>query len=267
MNPVWTRWVAVLAGVLTCLATAGLGRWQLQRADDKLAAAALMQRRAAEPAWTAADWPCAAAGAQPAANLPVDRTARLSGRWLSHRTVFLDNRPMDGSSGFIVLTPLRLSQGPCQGQVVLVQRGWVPRDVRDRQRVPEWQDTDAEVSVPGRVAQQPSRTYAIGDEALPDARLHRVIRQNADAAFWQAWLGQAPLAGALLQTDDERPSGVALLRHWTAPDAGVGKHQAYAAQWFALSAIAAGLTLWFQFLRPLYRARARALAQPDPSRP
>jgi len=263
MNPVCTRWVAVLAGVLTCLATAGLGRWQLQRADEKLSAATLMQRRAAEPAWTSADWPCASVAGQASADLPIDRTARLRGRWLGHRTVFLDNRPMDGSSGFIVLTPLRLSQGPCQGQVLLVQRGWVPRDVRDRQRLPEWQDADTEVSVPGRVAPQPSRTYAIGDEAPPDAGQHRVIRQNADAAFWQAWLGQAPLAGALLQTDDEQPTGVALLRHWTAPDAGVGKHQAYAAQWFALSAIAAGLTLWFQFLRP----RARALAHPDPSRP
>jgi len=261
MNPVCARWVAVLAGVLTCLGTASLGRWQLQRADDKMAAAALMQRRAAEPPWTAADWPCASADTPPVADLPVDRTARLSGRWLSHRTVFLDNRPMDGGSGFIVLTPLRLSQGPCQGQLLLVQRGWVPRDVLDRQRLPDWQDTDAEVSVPGRVALQPSRTYAIGDEAVPDAKLRRVIRQNADAAFWQAWLGQAPLAGALLQTDDEKPAGVALRRHWMAPDAGVGKHQAYASQWFALSAIAAGLTLWFQFLRP------RALAHPDPTRP
>lgn len=263
MNPVCTRWVAVMAGVFTCLATAGLGRWQLQRADEKLSAAAQMQRRAAEPVWTAADWPCASAGGHSAADLPVDRPARLRGRWLSHRTVFLDNRPMDGASGFVVLTPLRLSQGPCQGQLLLVQRGWVPRDVRDRQRLPEWQDADAEVSVPGRVAQQPSRTYAIGDEALPDVRLRRVIRQNVDVAFWQAWLGQAPLAGALLQTDDEQPARVVLQRHWTAPDAGVGKHRAYAAQWFALSAIAAGLTLWFQFLRP----RARALAHPDPSRP
>ena len=185
----------------------------------------------------------------------------MTGHWVGDRTVFLDNRPMNGGSGFTVLTPLRLSEGPCRGQMLVVQRGWVPRDVRDRQRLPEWEDTRAEVSVPGRVAQQASRTYAIGAEGPPDASRGRVIRQNADEAFWQSWLGQAPLAGVLLQTDDEQPGGVALLRHWTAPDAGVGKHQAYAAQWFALSAIAAGLTLWFQFLGP--RARAR----PDPSCP
>jgi surfeit locus 1 family protein len=258
MNPVLSRWLAVMAGVATMSATLALGRWQLQRADDKLAAAALMQRRALEPAWSSAEWPCQVpAGAAAGHALPVERVARLTGYWLGERTVFLDNRPMAGASGFIVLTPLRLSQGPCQGQVVLVQRGWAPRDARDRQRVPRWQDTEAEVSVSGRVAQQPSRTYAIGDEPLPPAGKQPALRQNVDAAFWRAWLGQAPLAGTLLQTDDERPVSVPLRRDWAAPDVGVGKHQAYAAQWFALAAIAGGLTLWFQFIRPrAYRLRS-----------
>lgn len=259
MNPVCSRWLAVLAGVATVGVTLALGQWQMQRADDKLAAAALMQRRAQEPAWSGADWPCRASQAQaeaqaqtelPAPELPIERMARLSGHWLAERTVFLDNRPMAGTSGFIVLTPLRLSQGPCRGLVVLVQRGWVPRDVRDRQRVPQWREVEAEVSVPGRVALQPSRTYAIGDEPLPASGKQAVLRQNVDAAFWQAWLGQAPLAGTLLQTEDEQPVGLPLRRDWVAPDAGVGKHHAYAAQWFALAAIAAGLTLWFQFIRP-----------------
>lgn len=253
MNPVCSRWLAVLAGVTTVGVTLALGQWQMQRGDAKLAAAALLQRRAQEPAWSNADWPCRAAQApSPPAppELAVERMARLRGHWLAERTVFLDNRPMAGTSGFVVLTPLRLSQGPCQGQVVLVQRGWVPRDVRDRQRVPQWREVEAEVSVPGRVAQQPSRTYAIGDEPSPTAGTQPLLRQNVDAAFWQAWLGQAPLAGTLLQTEDEQPVGVSLRRDWAAPDAGVGKHHAYAAQWFALAAIAAGLTLWFQFIRP-----------------
>lgn len=286
MNPVIMRWVAISAGVLTCAGTLALGRWQLQRADEKLAAAALLQQRSMEPAWRDADWPCAvrasalAAGRMPAAptaaptathgpssdELPVQRPAQLQGRWLRDRTVFLDNRPMEGRTGFIVLTPLRLSEGPCRGELVLVQRGWAPRDGIDRQKLPTWQDTPAEVRVSGRVAQQPSRTYAVGEEAMPPPGQTRVIRQNVDAAFWSAWLGQAPLAGALLQTDDahavdgpeDEPH---LLRHWAPPDLGVGKHQAYAAQWFALAALAAGLTLWFQFIRP------RQPFRPEPSRP
>lgn len=272
------------AGVLTCASTLALGRWQLQRADEKLAAAALLQQRAMEPAWRDGDWPCAGAAVastpenvrmraksaathEPsAAELPVQRPARLQGHWLSHRTVFLDNRPMDGRTGFIVLTPLRLSEGPCRGQLVLVQRGWAPRDGIDRQKLPTWQDSEAAVWVTGRVAQQPSRTYAVGEEAMPDPGQTRLIRQNVDAAFWAAWLGQAPLAGALLQTDDAQVGGApvdgpSLLRHWAAPDLGVGKHQAYAAQWFALAALAAGLTLWFQVVRP------RKLLRSEPPRP
>lgn len=263
MNPVIKRWVAILAGVLTCASTLALGRWQLQRADEKLASAALLQRRSMESPWRNADWPCS--GAVPAA-LPVQRPARLQGHWLSHRTVFLDNRPMDGRTGFIVLTPLRLSQGPCRGEVVLVQRGWTPRDGIDRQKLPTWQDLAAEVWVSGRVAQQPSRTYVVGEEAAPQPGATRVIRQNVDASFWTAWLGQAPLAGALLQTDDVPVGevvgdGAALLRHWAAPDLGAGKHQAYAAQWFALAALAAGLTLWFQVIRP------QKLRRSEPTRP
>ena len=171
---------------------------------------------------------------------------------------------MDGVPGFDVVTPLRLGTGPCAGRVVLVQRGWVPRDARDRQRVPQWQDSATEVEVPGRVVMQLSRTYALGLEPMPAEGQRRPIRQNADAAFWQAWLGQAPLPGALLQTDGEAPAGTSLRRHWAAPDVGVGKHQAYAAQWFAMSAVAAGLTLWFQFIRP--RRRMANVVSPDPSR-
>lgn len=290
MNPVIMRWLAISAGVLTCAGTLALGRWQLQRADEKLAAAALLQQRSMAPAWGDADWPCAvrdfarAGERMPAAptspstaastaahgpstdELPVQRPAQLRGRWLRDRTVFLDNRPMDGRTGFIVLTPLQLSEGPCRGELVLVQRGWAPRDGIDRQKLPAWQDTPAEVRVSGRVAQQPSRTYAVGEEAMPAPGQTRVIRQNVDAAFWAAWLGQAPLAGALLQIDDvhavdgpeDEPN---LLRHWAPPDLGVGKHQAYAAQWFALAALAAGLTLWFQVIRP------RNLLRSEPPRP
>lgn len=262
-----SRWLAVVAGLLTVAATLALGGWQLGRAAEKQAAAALIAQRARQQAWGDADWPCAAPGlpsgtvaAAPGA-LPEHRPVRLHGHWLGERTVFLDNRPMDGAPGFDVVTPLRLSRGPCAGRLLLVQRGWLPRDAADRQRLPRWRDTADEVSIPGRVLLQLSRTYALGHEALPSPGQLRPIRQNTDAAFWQHWLGQAPLAGALLQTDDDAAAaamGVRLRRHWAAADSGVGKHQAYAAQWFAMSAVAAGLTLWFQFIRPWLRRSGQA---------
>ena len=255
MNPRHKRWLAAAAGVAVALLTARLGVWQLDRASEKTELAEQQRQRASRPPWSGRDWPCS-----DSAGLPVQQPVRLRGHWLSERTVFLDNRPMGGKPGFYVVTPLKLSDSACAGGVVLVQRGWWPRHAQDRQRLPEWRDSAGEVEVRGLVGRQVSQTYAIGDEATSSpGRTGPVLRQNVDAVFWRSWLGQSPLPGAVLQghpevstapnTDQTTPSPE-LLRSWPQPDTGVDKHQAYAAQWFALSALAIGLTLWFAWLRP-----------------
>jgi surfeit locus 1 family protein len=52
------------------------------------------------------------------------------------------------------------------------------------------------------------------------------------------------------------PSTLPLLRDWPAPASDVGKHHAYAAQWFAMAALITGLYVWFQLVSPL-RQRSR----------
>lgn len=252
-----------MAGLLTVLATAALGQWQLRRADEKQQAQTLLQTRQQLPAWQSADWPC---GGRTAEALPVQRTAQLTGTWLAERTVWLDNRTQQGRTGFEVITPLRLHApgSACDGRLLLVQRGWVPRDVRDRQRVPDLPTATGLVTVPGRVVASVSRAYQLGAEPLPAtapsaAPVQPLIRQNVDATFWQAWLGQSPLPGAVLQVQAEpQSSDTVLQRQWAAPDLGRDKHLGYAAQWFALSAVAAALTLWFQLIRPQRLARRLA---------
>lgn len=263
MNPMHKRWLAVAAGVTAAALTARLGVWQLDRAAEKIAQADLQRQRASAAPWSGRDWPCQAA---PSPALPAQQPVHLRGRWLSQHTVFLDNRPMGGQPGFIVVTPLRLSDSACSGGIVLVQRGWWPRDARDRQRLPEWPDAGGELELRGVVLPQLSQAYALGEEGPPPRDAARVLRQNADEAFWQAWLGQSPLPGAVLQGHPEAmksdsPAGVAppdLRRDWPQPDLGVDKHHAYAAQWFALSALAVGLTLWFSVIRP--RRARRSIA-------
>lgn len=287
MNPMHKRWLAVAAGTLLALLTARLGVWQLDRAAEKTALAELQQQRAGAMPWTGRDWPCpptrkavahapgasegapqatgeADAGLKPA--LPAQQPVHLRGRWLSRHTVFLDNRPMGGQPGFFVVTPLRLSDAVCQGGIVLVQRGWWPRDANDRQRLPNWPDADGEIELRGVVLPHVSQTYALGDEGPPPREAGRVLRQNVDEAFWRAWLGQSPLPGAVLQghpeeMKDASMAGVAppnLRRDWPPPDLGVDKHHAYAAQWFALSALLVGLTLWFSVIQP--RRARRSIA-------
>ena len=76
------------------------------------------------------------------------------------------------------------------------------------------------------------------------------IRQNLDLAGFalETGLRLAPLS--LQQQDSANTANDGLLRQWPRPAADVQKHHGYAFQWFALSALMAGLYVWFQLLRP-----------------
>lgn len=252
MTPLQRRLVVWLVALLCMALAARLGFWQLSRAAEKQQAHEQMLAQRAQAPWRNEDWPC-----DPSLNperLPFYKPVVLQGHWLVDKTVFLDNRPMDGMSGFVVVTPLVLEggAGACRQRIVLVERGWVPRDVRDRSVLPAVPTDNGAVTVRGVVAQGLSRTYQLGDEALPASPRGPQLRQNADVAFWRHWLGQVPVAGAVLQVQAETPppQGDALRRHWPEPGQGQDKHLAYAAQWFAMAAGIIGLTLWFQIIRP-----------------
>ena len=252
MTPVQRRVVVWLAALVCAVLTARLGFWQLSRADEKKQAQALMQAQLSQAPWRNADWPC-----DPAVTvspLPAHKPVVLEGQWLANRTVFLDNRPMDGMSGFVVVTPLVLDggEGACRRRIVLVERGWLPRDLHDRTRLPELPSGKAKVRVVGRVVHGLSRTFQLGSEPAPASTPGPLLRQNADVAFWRNWLGQVPVAGAVLQVQAETPveQGDVMRRNWPEPGLGQDKHLAYAAQWFALSALITGLTVWFQIIRP-----------------
>lgn len=232
-------WSVTAATAVTLAVTASLGVWQLGRADQKRTLAARIADRAALPALTTAD---IAAGQGHEALL--HRTVRLRGHWVPAASVFLDNRPMAGRSGFILVTPLRLTGAP---QAVLVQRGWVPRDFIDRSRVPEVATPEAEVEVNGRLAPPPSRLLELG--AAGTGR----IRQNLDVEALSRESGLSLLPVSVLQTG---PSTEGLLREWPRFEADVHKHLGYAAQWFAMSALAAGLYVWFQLISPRRRRPA-----------
>ena len=119
----WRKLIVLVAAVVAMAVTARLGWWQLGRAASKTELATQLERRSAQPMLSAAE----------ALVLPIadvhHRPVRLTGHWVPEATVFLDNRPMQGRAGFVVVTPLRLAG---RQETVLVQRGWVPRDFQDR---------------------------------------------------------------------------------------------------------------------------------------
>ena len=237
----WRRalvWAVALAAMAL---TASLGRWQLSRAAEKGGLQAAIAERQRLPALDGASLAQALSDDQ--ARELLHRAITLRGQWLADRTVFLDNRPMARQTGFYVLTPLRLTGSD---RVVLVQRGWAPRHQVDRSLLPPVQTPTGEVQVSGRIAAHPPRVYQLGQEQ------GGAIRQNLDLDAWRAETG-LPLAPVLVVQTGAASDG--LQRDWPEAASGVEKHYGYAFQWFGLCTLIGLLLLWFQVVRPLYRAR------------
>jgi len=177
-------------------------------------------------------------------NVLAHRMVRLQGQWRADLTVFLDNRQMGGRPGLFVMTPLQLRNSQT---LVMVQRGWVPRNFLDRGQLPRVATPDGEVALVARVAPPPSKLYEFkgGDNG--------VLRQNLDLPEFARETGVAVLTRISVIETAAASDGLA--RDWPAFSTGVDKHYGYAFQWFGLSALVAILYVWFQFIRPRRAAK------------
>jgi len=233
--------LAALIGV--CL-TSALGRWQLQRAAYKEDLAASMEARSAlDPIPSDA---LLSTGPDMLAAYAQRRTV-LRGVWLPQYTVALDNRQMSDKQGFFIMTPLQLEGA---GNVVLVQRGWLPRNFLERDTLLPFETPTGTVEVAGTIALAPARLYEF------DAAAKGRIRQNLHIAQYRVETG-LPLRDFMVI--QQGPATEGLLRAWPAANLGVERHYGYAFQWFSLAALIAGLYLWFQWLRPRRRAKDQIL--------
>jgi surfeit locus 1 family protein len=244
-------WLLTFAALVVAVTTFSLGQWQLRRADQKETLQAAIEAQKVLPALDNR----ALAATKSIAD-QMHRGVTVQGVWQPERTVYLDNRPMSGKTGFWVLTPLALLD---TGQVILVQRGWVPRNFNDRALLPEVQTPSGPVTVTGRIAPPPSKLYEF--KGVDTGRL----RQNIDLKSYRMETGLPLLDVSLLQTGGPSEG---LLRDWAAPNVGVDKHYGYAFQWFGLCALVVGLYGWYQVIVPARRKLASAvIAPPSPSSP
>jgi surfeit locus 1 family protein len=233
-------WLITIAAVLGVGVTAALGVWQLERAAQKNTLQGHVDSRAQQPVLEGESLLAQKEQALDREML-IHRRVQLRGTWLPQHTVYLDNRQMQGRPGFFVLTPLQLES---QAGVVLVQRGWVPRDFQQRERLPPVQTPVGSIQLQGRVAPGPSKLYEFADDrAQPRASR---IRQNLDLNAFRIET-QLPLAAlTVLQAGDPSEG---LVRDWPVVNTGVEKHYGYAFQWFGLCGLIALLYVWFQFVR------------------
>lgn len=225
--PSWPlTWVAV-AAVLAFLA---LGRWQWDRG---------VERRAQWSDFGATAEPLAA-DSRALDELPRFRFVTLVGRYDTERQFLLDNRTRDGRAGYEVLTPFALTDG----RVVLVNRGWIAfSGYRDRLPDVGFEPGRRE-QVAGRLGSLPVAGLAQGRAApgradeWPKVVSFPTLGQLADA------YGQE-LEDAVVLLDESAPHGFA--RDWRPPGLEPGRHFAYAVQWWAFAALAAGLWIVMSF--------------------
>jgi surfeit locus 1 family protein len=245
------RWVLLVVTVLAVAATGTLATWQLRRAAFKEALTLQIQTSDQLAPIGQINQLISPSGENVSQSTAlIHRRVVLTGKWLDDYTVFLDNRFMAGRPGFYVVTPLQQDDG---GAVVWVQRGWLPRNVQDRTRLPAVPTSNQVVQVQGRVTAGVSKAYALGEapsgSALGSTGASRIWQNLPNVDFGVKTMVASV---AVLQTASPALED-GLLRDWPQADAGVAKHYGYAFQWFALCGLIIALYVWFQILAPRRR--------------
>ena len=238
---------AMVAMIAIVAATASLGFWQLDRAAEKLALQAQRDRAGAQPpvslasvSGSSASGASAAGGSEAGAPANAKRMQDLDGNkvtiegiFVPSKAVFLDNRTRDGISGFEVLMPLQLTGG---NRVVVVMRGWVAGNPRDRNQVPDVMTPGGVVRLEGLAMAELPQPIVLSAASVPGPGGR--IWQHFDFEAYERWSGREIVPLIVRQIGDadwlDR-----LNRQWIQPGSGVDKHRAYAVQWFAMSAMAA----------------------------
>jgi cytochrome oxidase assembly protein ShyY1 len=218
----WLGLAAAATAVAACCVLLGL--WQLDRWEQRsqrndlvatnLAAAPVAADRllgVRRPPAASAEW----------------RRVRATGRYDASAQLLVRNRPLDGSTGYHVLTPLV----PADGPALLVNRGWVPagREAAEPDAVPT--PPSGEVTVVGRV--RPAEDGDGGADA-PAGQVRRIdVPAIAADLPYDVYAGYAELVR-------ESPSARDAPTPLPEPDPGPGPNLAYALQWFVFAAMALG---------------------------
>jgi cytochrome oxidase assembly protein ShyY1 len=246
LTPRWLRLIAAaLAVAAGCVA---LGFWQLDRFDQKRARSDLVHANVAA-APVAPD--ALLVVGRPLAARQEWRRVEARGRYDESHQVLVRNRPMEGSTGYYVLTPLVTNDGPA----LLVNRGWVPIGATARTRPEVPPAPTGQVSVIARVRlSEPS-----DHKGTPLSGQVRRIDVPAIAATmpYDVYGGYGELV-------EQRPAPDTTPTALPEPDPGLGPHLAYAFQWWVFAAIAVGGVVVLARREARESAPEAAVAAPTP---
>ena len=213
------RWIPFFAATLVALLGIVLGQWQTRRGDEKQAIENRIALRESAPALVLG----------PVA-VPLDAIeyakVTVRGSFNADWPLFLDNRPQNGQAGFYVLMPLQIDGST---QHVLVERGWVARNLADRTTLPALMTPTGVIEIEGLVKRDVGHVMQLGKAPAlsPGAILQNVTPTDIAAASHLAFLPY------VLEQHSALADG--LVRDWPRPSLGIDKHRGYAFQWYGLA--------------------------------
>jgi cytochrome oxidase assembly protein ShyY1 len=227
-----------IAAALVVALALSLGQWQSRRAVDKAA-----QQEARDAALAAVPLPLD--GESGAVAALEGRRVAVTGLFDETHSVFLDNRTRNGVAGFHVLTPMRIGAGS-PARHVLVLRGWIARDIADRERLPPLRTPSTAVRIEGLALNELPQPIVLSAAGQAPGGDRGKIWQRFELDAYRRWSGLEVVSVLVRQTSDLEDG---LARDWVQPGGGVDRHRGYAFQWYAMAAVTAGLWLWFVVIR------------------
>ncbi len=237
-----------IAAFLIALVAITLGNWQTRRGDEKVVLKAQIEQGQAMPPIEASEV---------ISKTHANRRVQIEGQWREDKTIFIDNRTHKGIAGFHVLTPLKIASG----KHVLVLRGWVARDLKDRTKLPQLRSIAGTSISPGTSTSkvvglsQPDvpQSYELGKPWVPDAK--DFLWQNASREIYSNWSNLALEGFVLRQTESLTGFDDGLVREWAAFNVDEDKHRGYALQWYSLGALSGVLWVWFVLIKKILKKK------------
>ena len=220
------RWLPALLILIVVAVTVRLGFWQRDRAHQKETLQAHITQFENAPAEPISSAPLALK------DIEFHRV-RARGSFVADKVVYLDNRPYNDQPGFYVVMPFKLADGG----YVLVNRGWLPRNINDRTVIEPYVTPPGQIEIEGIARADATRAFELGQGGSAP---HQSIRQNLDVGAYAAETGLPLQPFVIQQLSDD---GDKLVRDWPAPDTDVERNYGYMLQWWgmAIAAVAFGL--------------------------
>lgn len=213
------RLIPFIACVIVCAIGISLGNWQTRRAEEKQAKSNELAVQSTKPAYEIN-------GNMPAKEMTPYRPIKARGEWVKNWPIYLDNRPLNGIAGFYVMMPFKLEKSE---DVLLVIRGWAPRNPSDRTKMTPFSTPEGLVEIKGIIKLQADRVMQLGNAEKLKAG---AIVQNISPQSLATQTGWKVMHFLFEQHSD---NGDGLKREWPSVSFGIDKHKAYAFQWYGLA--------------------------------